>query len=374
MQKLISVITSILLILSLASCSGQQVNDTTSTSVDEGEHTLTVTPIKSPYDSQNGHAVWDMKLWDGFLHIGAGDYDKNYTVNTGYRYDLEKEEWDKCGIVSDEQISRFLEIRGQLAAPGVDPTGTWDLGQYFLLIDGRFESQCVIPGGIHNFDIVEYNGVLFFGTGVLAGSYPVFVSNENGLELKQVPFLDSNGEKVSTLGFSHVRCYDLMVLKGELYAVLTLDQNKNVYKYNGSEFVFHSGFGSKVINGRHTYVPIMDKKVLGDTLYFTSGKLYATEDMDTYRDITPEGVAYVADVLIYDDCLYALTNDRNADDGYDIKVMKMSNDETFTEVFEISNKIAAMSFEFDGSNYYIGLGTRSEPHYVNETVLKVTLP
>lgn len=357
----------------MISCARKEGEGTTATDTSE-DSSITVTPIKSPYDSQNGHAVWDMKLWDGFLYIGAGDYDRNYTVGTGYRYDLEKEEWDRCGIISDEQISRFIELRGTIVSPGIDPTGTWDLGHYFVLEEGRFESQSVIPGGIHNFDIVEYDGVLFFGTGVLAGSYPVFVSNEEGAELKQVPFVGSSGEKVSTLGHSHIRCYDLTVINNELYAVLTLDKNKNVYKYNGSEFVFHSAFGSKVVNGRHAYVPIMDKRVLGNTLYFTSGKLYATEDMDTYRDITPEGVVYVADVLVYDDCLYALTNEHNADDGYDIKVMKMTENEEFTEVFKISNKIAAMSFEFDGSDYYIGLGTRSEPHFEKETILKVTLP
>ncbi len=374
MKRLISIITSILLILSLYSCKAAKVKETESTTVTETAPSLSVTEITSPYPSITGHAVWDMKLWDGFLYIGAGDYDRNDTVDVGYRYDLEKEEWDKCGIIRDEQISRFLEIRGTLVTPGIDPTGTWDLGHYFALEDGRFESKSVIPGGIHNFDIVEYDGCLFFGAGVLAGSYPVLRSDENGENLEDVVFLDSDGEKVSTLGFTQVRCYDLMVLRGELYAVLTLDKNKNVYKYNGSEFVFYSPFANKMVNGRYAYVPILEKKVLDDTLYLTSGRLYATEDMDNIRDITPEGIDYIADILTYDGQLYALANRLKDDGEYDITVLKMSSEEEFAEVFTTTHELASMSFEYDGIDFYIGVGKKAEAHKIKENILKVTLP
>lgn len=373
MKRSISMITSILLILSLTSCGGKEATETTSTSAGDTEPSLTVTEITSPYPGVTGHAVWDMKIWDGFLYIGAGDYDRNDTVDVGYRYDLEKAEWDKCGIVSDEQISRFLEIRGTIATPGIDPVGSWDLGHYFVLEDGRFESKSVIPGGIHNFDIVDYDGRLFFGAGVLAGNSPVLRSDENGENLEPVSFLNSDAEKVSTVGYSHVRCYDLMVLNGELYAVLTLDSDKNVYKYNGSEFVFHSPFGSKVVNGRYAYVPIMEKKVLDGTLYFTSGKLYATEDMDNIRDITPEGVDYVADILTYNGELYALANTLNSEGEYNITVMKMA-DGGFAEVFTLTHQLASMSFEYDGTDFYIGVGKKDEVHNIKENILKVTLP
>lgn len=242
--------------------------------------------ISTPYIGISGNAIWDMIIFNDYLYIGAGDFDKNATASVAYRYDLLNNKWEVCGYIPDEQINRFVVLDNQLVIPGIDPIEDWSFGNYYVLQDDTFITERILPNAIHNFDIVEYDGVLFFALGVSSGKYPL-LKYENG-DFQEIQLIGENGELIITDSFKEVRIYDLFVLNESLYAYVQLDSTASVYKYNGTALVYYSNYNNKIIIGGFSYVPILEKVVHKDELYFTTGLLYTTKDMKNLKDITPK--------------------------------------------------------------------------------------
>lgn len=326
-----------------------------------------VSEIALPYQELCGNSVWDLKLFDGYLYIGAGDYDKNYTVNQAYRYNLNQSTWEICGSIPDEQIGRFLEIDEKLVIPGFDPTGDWSLGNYYELENDSFVTHRVIPNGIHNFDIVKYNDCYFYGLGVSGGNLPV-VKEENET-FSPVPFIDKAGEPLLTNEFREIRAYDLIVLNNQLYAFIKLDDKKYIYKYNGAEFVYFSDYTGKIVVGGFGYTPILQKCVFEDTLYFTTGLLYCTNDMKNLKYISPDDIDYISDILVYGNQLYVLSNTKKDNGAFHIEIFIRTEDDSFATVVSAESKYPSMSFEYDGTAFYIATGDNKANRRIKNTIL-----
>lgn len=342
----------------------------TESSTSTEEQALNVVRIATPYAGVNGNAIWDMKVFDGYLYIGAGDYDKNLTVQTAYRLSLATEKWEACGNIPDEQISRFVELDGQLVLPGIDPTDNWNYGNYYVLDGDSFRTVREIPNAVHTFDIVSYEGCYFYGIGVTSGS-PVVMREKDSRDYSPVPFFGKDGQPVSTAGRTAIRAYDLFALESGLYAYAHFDEVHAVYRFDGAAFQYYSDYSRKLVYGGFTYVPIPEKVTVGDTVYFTTGLLYATEDMKNLRDITPSGIDYVADLLSVGDQLLVLANRRRSNGAYDAVLLGQADDGTFSELFSVESRLPAMSFAYADGRFYIGVGKADANTKVASRILRV---
>ncbi len=325
--------------------------------------------LKIPYASICGNSVWDLKLFENCLYIGAGDYDKNYTVGVAYRYNLSLEEWEQCGVIPDEQISRFLEIDNTLFLPGIDPTESWSFGNYYVLENGSFVTKRDIPGGIHCFDIVDFEGKYFFGVGVLSDSYPVLTLDAESGEYEQIPIRNKQGEIADMTEYADklIRAYDLVVLNNSLYALIELGNDISFYKFENSEFVYFSAYSKKISNYRLGYTAILEKKIWNNSLYFTNGRLYHTDDMKSIKDKTPENVKWIIDILVKDNRMFLLGSVPKDDGRYLVKILEMKND-SFTTISEFETEYSPQAFEYDGTRFYIATGDKDAASRIDNDI------
>ena len=269
----------ILLTLLSSSCEHKNPSVPTAESSDNGEEAYVITDLGIAYQDISARVPWDLKLYNNCLYVGAGDYDKNISPGRAKRYNISSGNWEECGDIPDEQINRFVLLNNSLVIPGTDPTGDWSLGNYYILNNNSFQTVRKIPGGLHCFDLVTYKDKIFAGLGVLNGSFPACVSEDGGNSFKSIDFYKKDGMLLLTQQNTDIRVYDLVVLGDSLYAVLTIDGNTSIYKYSENGFTYYNNWDNKIIYTKYTYVPILEKRVIEDTLYFTTGKLYKTDDM-----------------------------------------------------------------------------------------------
>ena len=338
-------------------------NSTNESAADE------VIEIDTPYSGVVGNAIWDMKIWKDYLYIGAGDFDKNATVSIAYKYDMQNNKWESCGNIPDEQINRFVVLHNQLIIPGIDPARDWNIGNYYVLQGNTFTTMRTLPNAIHNFDIAEYDGVLFFALGVSSGNSPLLKYVDGDFEA--IELIGQNGKTLLTDSYREVRIYDLFVLDESLYAYVQLDSNKSIYRYNGTALVYYSNYDNKIVVGGFSYVPILEKKVYKGELYFTTGLLYSTKDMKDLKDITPNNVHYVSDMIVLDDQLYILANRTSENEKNCAVILKMQEDGSFAEIKVLTTDVPAMSFESDGEFFYLGLGKKEANAVINSRILRV---
>ena len=323
---------------------------------------------------------WDMYLFDNKLFLGMG----NYGVNTGptpfLYYDLETKTWENAGQANDDEINRFMMIDGKLVAPGADSTRTWEYGAYFEYIPASetFEEHWVIPGGIHVFDIAEKDGDMIVSLGVTADEYPAAVSTDGGKTFKQIPFY-KNGEIIDFSNVFRKRTYDLFTFNNEVYAVLTReiesasDYYFDLFKYEGSKFVYYadweiytgSGYGVTTVTRNW----INSEASYDGKMYLAAGKFYSTSDFKNFTKIQIPGTSFVTDLLVKDDVLYVLGFSYNDNGVVDITVNKCTGNDEFTEIIRFEYPLMAVSFEYDGSNFYFGIGLRATIHSKSGMVL-----
>ena len=304
--------------------------------------------------------VWDMIVFDNYLYIGQGDYDKNLGPCDVWRMNIKTSEWENSGSVYDEQINRFRVINGKLTIPGTDPKDPWDCGSHYVLENGEWKKYRSIKGGIHVFDMCMYDGKLFASIGALPENSAMAVSDDLGKTFSPVKFFKNSEPLDLTAGITN-RAYDLFVINGELYTLFysSADQNE-IYKYSGESFEYYCSWDHKFINTYLYYVPLGEKVSFKDSLFIASGHFYKAEkDPKNIEYVALPNVNRVWDVLVYDDTLYVLC-DRIKKSGYDTVVLKSDDGENFSEILSFEKSLPSRSFAFDGKTFWFGLGTLDE--------------
>lgn len=321
------------------------------------------------------NCAWDLKLWNGKLYRGAGDYDKNSGSTVMLAYDIANRRWEVTGTANDEAIHRFVEIDGKLYAPGIDPTEDWVLGNYYVLNGERWTKIRNLPNGIHNYDMVEFDGKIFAGLGVSAPNSPVVMSTDKGQTFSFVP-LYKDGKQVDTTGMTYIRVYEYMVFNDQLYAYVTLDSDRGIYRFEGDKMVWVSKPKSLVYNKRTNYNYFNAKFQLGDRYFLVSNHLISVTDFTdpstTGRAVLPQN-EYVSDALMKDDLMYALAYRQKDDGTYQTVIYSSKTGLTgsFTEVVQFDYAVPPTSFAFDGDYFYIGMGSKNAVHEKNGMVLRV---
>lgn len=357
------------------------------TTLKSNSKTVTIKDLGIPFiesypDDFISRCPWDLTIWENKLYVGAGDYGNNTGPVDCMAFDLNTQNWVNTGLLTTESIARFCVLDDTLVIPGIDSTienNGW--GEYYFLNNGKWQSNKNLPGGIHCFDLIKYNELIFAGLGVTQGEYPVAVSGDNGESFKQIPFYKDG--KLLITNKDAIRVYDLLVVENSLYAIYTSENNEpgkpqdfecSIYEYQNEKFVYKTTLNPYFKSASATQIPFSSKVVFNNQLFVSTGYLYKMDDtLNSYTQISFPNEQITLDMCIQDNSLYILNNHPREDGTFDISVWYSNSGEpdTFKEVFSFNYSTPALSFVIQNNVYYIGIGNMALQHETNGSILMV---
>ena len=327
------------------------------------------------------NTAWDIKVWNGQVYRGAGDYNENAGKVPILSFDIATNRWQFHGDMPDQAIHSYEVINGTLYAPGIDPTGSWDAGNFYYLKDGKWKTMRTIPNGIHNFDMIEFDGKIFAGVGTEDADDTVAVSTDEGASWTYVP-LYKDGQPLDTSGYKWSRTYEFTRYNDQLYALISFQLNIGssymVFRYEDGKMVWLSDQVSRLISGSS-----VSRKYWGGEFefdgacYLTLSSLYAIRDFsdqDSYEKIEMPNDERVADAFLKDGVIYVLAfqQDRKTLE-YTITIYKSTTGKTgsFTPVQTFTRTVAPCSFDTDGTYFYVGMGYNNNDKAKSGMILRV---
>ena len=200
------------------------------------------------------------------------------------------------------------------------------------------------------------------------------MSTDGGKTFKVVP-LYKDGEPLDISDYRSSRAYDFIVHNNDVYALISFQMNfgnmtllfryedgKMVYVANGYKLISGSSISRNYIGGNFDF---------NGACYVTSHYLYAITDFsdpDNYQVIDLPNKETVADAFVKDGVMYVLATleIRNPSThnriGHKTVIYKSSTGEkgSFQEVVSFDYVSKPISFDFDGTYFYIGTGNSAE--------------
>ena len=334
-------------------------------------------PSSDQYETGvRARSPWDMIVWDGYLYVGSGDFDANAGPMSVRRMKLQTGEWENVATLPEEEIDRFCVVDGKLTIPGIDPQEDWEFGNYYVLQNGEWIKNRVITHGVHTFDLVGYDGMIFAGIGAPEEFSPVVLSDDGGATFRHVE-LRKNGETLDTTQWSDVRTYNFFTLRGNLYAFILFKGAKSgtieLYRYTDGRFEYDNTWAGKIKMKSISYIPLSSKYEYNDKLFFATGNLYVTEDAETITQIPfPESVT-VYDLVSENGKLYALCGSLQEDGTVRVSVWSNSrkNDVAFNELFYFEYSVPPLSLAVRNNFFYIGTSDVRNENDKNGMILQI---
>ncbi len=361
MRKIIAFVLVLATLLSCAAC-----GPTPLVEVPKGAQYADLgTPLEAVYFSGLiARCAWDVELHNNRLYVASGDYNTNAGPVYVMYYDFEKKTWEVDATLEDEQITRFVPIDGKLYAPGIDPKGSWDMGTYYTTDGTEWITHESLPGAVHNFDIVKYDGKLFAGLGTVSENSPILVTTD---ETAWTPVeIVKDGAPCDLEGYSTVRVHEFFTLNGELYAYFARsggDKSSHweFYRYNGERFEYHSAMPEQLkFSRKNTYTHFQQRLEYNGYQYFTCGDFYRSADMITPEKITLEGDPEVNDLRVIGKKMYVLCSEEyttaEGETAFYNSLRVTKNGKKFTEVFHFSSPVRALSFTYESGTVFVGMG------------------
>lgn len=324
----------------------------------------------APYEVGNlANYVWDVKIFNGVLYRGAGDYDKNSGDTPFITFHLENRRWLTVDKATDEAIHRFVEIDGKLYAPGIDSRdgGGWDLGNYYVLENNRWVKVRNVPKGIHCFDMIGFDGKMFIGVGTGESQKVVGISTDKGESWTYLPMY-KDGQLMDVSGHNQdwSRCYEFVEFDGKLYALVSFKEEsgyvREIFVYEDGKMVY---VGSGAFGGRVSRNYWQSKFEFNGKCFITAKGLYAVTDFSKPDSITqvklPDGET-ATDAILYNNEMYVLSCKLQEDGSYKTVIYKTATGEagSFTEVVSYDYEGIPYSFDYDGKYFYVGIGAGSK--------------
>ena len=324
---------------------------------------------------------WDMVIIDNKLYLGGGDFGDNTGPVDIYCYDLNTEQWSVSGTLNDEAIGKFVAVGEQIYAPGFDSkAGTWDFGNFHWLEDGKWHTNSTLPDAVHNFDVAEFNGKLFFAIGTAnAKTSPVKVSSDEGETFQDVSFYKNGINVFDDPKWGFTRVYDFFVIDDAFYCMfISITDGKadtyDFYKYENDAFQYISN--NEDINFaaiQLKQVPIAAKATYKGQCYIASGYLNRTTDFTSCQWIELPYGELALDLLIDNDVLYVLSGIKN-EDGYSMRIYAYVYNSFFFPVTSFECNNMPLSFVKHGNTFYIGLSHWGTDEDLSGTVYKIEVP
>ena len=160
----------------------------------------------------------------------------------------------------------------------------------------------------------------------------------------------------------------MFVFKGNLYATFMYGESEityDLYRYENGVFVYDNQWYGKIHQIKFTNNIITGKTQFADHMYFTTGYLYATEDMANFTRIAFPDSQTVYDICKDENYLYALCAIKLDDGKYKVSVYR--NDgrilTNFHEIFNFTYDVPPLSIACQDENFFIGMG---DTHNVND--------
>ena len=310
--------------------------------------------------------VWDVHIWDGKVYRGAGDYDKNSGDTNFMVFNIAESRWENAGTATDEAIHRFVEIGGKLYAPGIDSrdSGGWDLGNYYVLEDGKWQKVRNVPNGLHCFDMIGFDGKIYLGVGTETVEDTVAVSSDAGKTWSYLPLHSADGATFDTSAYEWSRTYAFAEYNGTFYALLQFKKtgatayDMLVFRYDDGKMVYEA---ESTINARVSRNYWQSAFAWKDKCFITGNGLYAVTDFakpDTHKKIELPKGEMVSDAILYNNEMYVLSCLFNEDKTCKTVIYKSATGEegSFTEVASFDYGARPYSFDFDGTYFYVGTG------------------
>ena len=312
---------------------------------------------------------WDIKVWNGKVYRGAGDYDKNSGATTILAYDIATHTWDTSYKAKDEAIHGFVEINGTLCAPGIDAQESWTYGNYYSLDSkGNWQKIRNLPNGVHNFDMIESNGKIFAGLGTETVGDTVAVSSDGGKSYVFAP-LYKDGNPYDLSKFDHSRTYEFATLNGTVYALIALYPKSGatdwgIYRYEDGK-MHYTAAGQTLLEGKD-----FSRKYFGGTFemngtcYLTARRLYAIQDFSnpsSWQSISMPNSGKVSDAILRDGVIYVLSSRQNKDKTYHTIIYRSTTGlpGSFEEFATYDYSGFPLSFDFDGTHFYVGTSSNT---------------
>ena len=323
---------------------------------------------------------WDIVIRDGILYRGAGDYSANSGATTIWAYNIATGVWSPSGKADDEAVHRFVDLNGTLTALGTDATGNWEFGNFYQLIDGKWQKFRTIAGGVHVYDMAVFDGKIFAGIGTDVGGCPVSVSTDGGQTFQSVP-LYVDGQPLVMEEDQFARCYELLTLNGKLYAEVTLSggtggSSHALYRYKDGKLHYLRSASAFFATAGASYNYIHGEFDLNGVSYFGSCRgLFAVTDTDIQKIPLPGGET-VADCFLDGGTVYVLSYKYDsAAKMHNTVIYKTTTmtEGSFQEVKRFAYPVCPLAFAKDGNYLYLSMGYMAE-NEKNGTILRIQIP
>jgi hypothetical protein len=304
--------------------------------------------------------IWDMQVFDGRLYFGMGNSNNDGPAPNAkggqiWSYDPKGNQFKVEFEADEEQVHHFRILHGKLVVPGHDPTDSWEYGNWYRLEPAGWKKHRNIPGGIHCYDMIGFDGKMFAALGTKPHSEFVVMSEDGGKTWKGC-------------GIQGMRAYTLFTLGGNLYVSLY----RGVATWDGNRF--HEETDVEWFPGDTKNQPI--RLVVRDVL-FKGATLYVGAHLATDHQWTPFGL-YMAkdpahikridlpgkpwDLLVKDSVLYVLSALKSEIDPTEwiIRVTATGDLTEWQPLFEFKSPTFARSFEYLNGVFYFGLGCEAD--------------
>ncbi len=341
-------------------------------------------PLKDFYPQEKivSKSPWDIKVFDGKVFIGCGDYDKNTGPSPVFYYDLRQRLWVNSGTLNDESIAQFTVIDGKLIIPGIDPKTNDDFsfGNYYVYSKSGWTTVSNVPNAVHMYDIKKFQSETFYAIGTSNETHSPVQKTADGQTFADVPFLKEGKPITQNSTDTFSRCYALFTVNDKLYAFCRWFESGffGFFEYDGNAFNLICEKPTFEISpqGINRQSLINEHVTFNGKGYFSLGTLYSTSDFKSFNKITVPENAYVEDLLVKEDRLYVLTSQKQDSpltptSLYKNTVWEYSEENGFIEILSFEHNTTAMSFDICEGSVYIGLGNYKSPTEYNGTVLEL---
>ncbi len=397
----------------------------------------------------NGFAknIWDMQALNGRVFICCGDYESNTGSTPVYYYTNDSAQphitsyTSSSGAVSTgglntEAVERFFIMDGSLYALATDPLGQPAYAAYYKYIESSntWKEYAAFPYGIHFYDMIEYDGRIFFSGSVYNAGFTkvdacVQVMDKTDLctdvKAENVYFYTAGGKKLNSDASSneYLRVYDMFVYKNELYAIHAATapvKSGGLFKYDRDKNIFVQVYDGTAIRGvgavanylsiytvRDYYFNFEDNKAVfgklkvgietlqsdnnnnlfakftvGNKVVLVKNGIFKAEGVENFSKVSLGSGCenyVVRDAFELDGKYYFLASEMKGTDNYVTTVFETDSDfSTFRRVISMTTQSFARSFVYNDGYLYIGLGSNIEKGDLgyssfSGTVLRVNL-
>jgi hypothetical protein len=221
---------------------------------------------------------------------------------------------------------------------------------------------------IHNYDMEVFDGKIFAGLGTEAVEDTVAVSQDGGKTFTFAP-LYKDGAPYDLSGYTHSRTYEFVTLNDNVYALIALYKASGsatwgIFRYEGGKMHYMAA-GQTLLEGSE----ISRKYFGGDfelngTCYLTARRLYAIQDFSdpsSWQSISMPNKGKVSDAILRDGVIYVLSSRQNADKTYHTIIYRSTTGlpDSFEEFAVYDYGGFPLSFDFDGTHFYVGTSTNT---------------